>query len=38
MKQAADDKADGKSSKAKSPVPHYIEFTLYSSPGKEADK
>jgi cell division protein FtsL len=38
MKQTADDKADGKSSKATNPARRYIEFTLYSSPGKEADK
>jgi cell division protein FtsL len=38
MKQAGADEADGKSGKATNPARHYIEFTLYSSPGKEADK
>jgi cell division protein FtsL len=38
MKQAGADEADGKSSKATNPARNYIEFTLYSSPGKEADK
>jgi cell division protein FtsL len=38
MKQAGADEADGKSSKATRSARRYIEFTLYSSPGKEADK
>ncbi|MGA7593577.1 MAG: PilN domain-containing protein [Gallionella sp.] len=38
MKQAGADDADGKSGKASKPARDYIEFTLYSSPGKEADK
>jgi cell division protein FtsL len=38
MKQSDADKADGKSSKAANSARRYIEFTLYSSPGKEADK
>lgn len=38
MKQTAADEADGKNSKATDSARRYIEFTLYSSQGKEADK